>query len=111
MNDDPIPLHVQARQKKFKRELYEDFQATIDECLLRLKAGETTYKESDVTASVGQLMARDLIAAAIEELLDNINYSLMEVAKLRCIAAALESNAEIQQVAPSGKPKAKTGTL
>jgi hypothetical protein len=57
---------------------------------------------------MANLMGRDLCEFCEEELLDVINYAKAEIVKIRAIRDALDSDSDVQRVAPSGKPNVPT---
>lgn len=93
---------------KWREKYYRECDEIDAECRLRMKDGERVYREGDITEKLSNLMGRDLVRAAIEECLDQLNYTRALIVKLRRIEGALENDRAVQRVLPSGKPKVAT---
>lgn len=97
------------RPNAWRKKYYEEFDDIDVECRERMKIGQSVYREGDITERLVNLMGRDLIEAAIEELFDTLNYARSEIIKLRHIQAAIANDSAIERVNPSGKPKLQPG--
>ena len=95
-------------QTKWRDRFYKEREAIEAECVRRMETGERDYAAIDMTARVENLMGRDLITEAIQELLDFRNYADAMIIKLKIVDRALEYNSDVQKVLPSGKAKVAT---
>lgn len=90
---------------KWRDRFYKEREAIEAECVRRMKSGERDYAAIDMTAKIENLMGRDLITEAIQELLDFRNYADAMMIKLKILDRAMEHDDDVQRVLPSGKAK------
>ena len=99
------------RPNAWRKKFYKECDDIDTECRERMRLGETVYRDGDITERISNLMGRDLIEAAIEELFDTLNYARAEIIKLRHLASAFENDSAIQCMNPSGKPRPIDGDM
>jgi len=90
-----------------KYDFKKEAKHVLEICALRMKVGESEYREFDFTKKFSCLMGRNFIQEVLEEVYDIINYFIGFAVYLQHLLEKIEADPIIQRVNPSGKPKKK----